>query len=75
MSIIVIVMLMYHRHKPIDNINLLDLQRRRNVFLVRYEQTYRSYLRWIMSRIGIVILIYHRRKPIDLIYDGYCPEL
>jgi hypothetical protein len=34
------------------------------------SQTYRYYLRWIMSRIVIAILIYPRHKPIDLIYDG-----
>jgi hypothetical protein len=41
MSRIVIVILIYHRHKPIDSINLLGLQRRRNVFPVRFGQTYR----------------------------------
>jgi hypothetical protein len=41
MSRIVIVILLYHRHKPIDSINLLGSQRRRNVFPVRYRQTYR----------------------------------
>jgi hypothetical protein len=62
MSTIVIVILMYHRHKPIDSINLLNSSRRRNVFPVRYEQTYRveksfKYKtgRWIMSRTVIVI--------------------
>jgi hypothetical protein len=40
MSRIVIVMLIYRRHKPIDSINLLDLCRRYNVFPVRYGQTY-----------------------------------
>jgi hypothetical protein len=67
MSRIVTVILMYHRHKPIDSINLFGSQRRRNVFPVRYRQTYRAYLRLIMSRIVIVILIYHRHKPIDSI--------
>jgi hypothetical protein len=38
---IVTVILIYHRHKPIDNINVLGLQRRRIVFPVRYGQTYR----------------------------------
>jgi hypothetical protein len=49
--------LISHRHKPIDSINLFDLQRRRNVFPVRYGQAYRFELsfekktgRWIMSR-------------------------
>jgi hypothetical protein len=42
MSRIVIVMLIYLRHKPIDSINLLGSQWRRNVFPVRYGQTYRS---------------------------------
>jgi hypothetical protein len=41
MSISVIVVLIYHRHKPIDSTNLLDSYLRRNVFPVRYEQTYR----------------------------------
>jgi hypothetical protein len=31
----------YHRHKPIDSINQLGSKRRRNVFPVRYGQTYR----------------------------------
>jgi hypothetical protein len=44
--------------------------RRHNMFPVSYGRGYRSYLRWIMSRIVIVILIYRRHKPIDLIYDG-----
>jgi hypothetical protein len=37
---IVIVILIYHRYKPIDSINLLRSYRRRNVFPVRYGQTY-----------------------------------
>jgi hypothetical protein len=41
MSRIVIVILIYHHHKPIDSINLLGLQWRCNVFPVRYGQTYR----------------------------------
>jgi hypothetical protein len=41
MSRIVIVILIYHRHKPIDSINLLDSLLRRNVVPVRYGQTYR----------------------------------
>jgi hypothetical protein len=41
MSRLVIVILIYHRHKPIDSINLLGLYWRRNVFPVRYRQTYR----------------------------------
>jgi hypothetical protein len=40
MSRIVIVILIYHRHKPMDSINLLGCYRRRNVFPVRYGQTY-----------------------------------
>jgi hypothetical protein len=40
MSRIVLVILIYHGHKPIDNINLLGSQQRRNVFPVRYGQTY-----------------------------------
>jgi hypothetical protein len=38
---IVIVILIYHRHKPVDSINLLGSQRRRNVFPMGYGQTYR----------------------------------
>jgi hypothetical protein len=41
MSRIVIAILIYHRHKPIDNINLLGSYRRRHVFPVRSGQTYR----------------------------------
>jgi hypothetical protein len=41
MSRIVIVILIYHRRKPIDSINLLGLQHRHKVFPVRYGQTYR----------------------------------
>jgi hypothetical protein len=41
MSRIVLVMLIYHRHKPIYSINLLGSWQRRNVFPVRYGQTYR----------------------------------
>jgi hypothetical protein len=41
MSIIVIVILIYHRLKPIDSIYLLGSWQRRNVFPVRYGQTYR----------------------------------
>jgi hypothetical protein len=77
MSRIVIVILIYHSHKPIHSINLLGSQRRRNVIPVRYGQTYKTYRvelsfkqktgRWIMSRIVIVILIYHSHKPIDSI--------
>jgi hypothetical protein len=32
MSLIVMVILTYHRHKPIENINLLGSKQRRNVF-------------------------------------------
>jgi hypothetical protein len=39
--VIVIFMLIYHRHKPIDSIKLLGWYRRRNVFHVMYGQTYR----------------------------------
>jgi hypothetical protein len=41
MPIIVIVILIYHRHKPVDSVNLLDSLRGRNVFPVRYGQTCR----------------------------------
>jgi hypothetical protein len=41
MSRIVIIILIYHRHKPIDSINMLGSLRRRNVFPVRYGETYR----------------------------------
>jgi hypothetical protein len=41
MSRIVMVILIYHRHKPTDSINLLGSLRRLNVFPVRYGQTYR----------------------------------
>jgi hypothetical protein len=37
MSSTMIVILIYHRHKPTDAINLLGSQWRRNVFPVRYE--------------------------------------
>jgi hypothetical protein len=40
MSRIMIVILIYHRHKPIDSISLLDFERRRNVFSLSYGQTY-----------------------------------
>jgi hypothetical protein len=40
MSRIVIVTLIYHRYKPIDSINMLGSQRRRNVFPVRYGRAY-----------------------------------
>jgi hypothetical protein len=70
MSRIVIVILMYHRHKPIDD-NL------------RYEQIYRLELSFkekrgwgIMSRIVIIILIYHRHKHIDLTLNLVnCPNI
>jgi hypothetical protein len=80
MSIIVIIM--YHCHKPIDGINLLGSWRRRDVFSVRYGQTYRvdtiesnrvelsfklNTGRWIMSIIVIFKLINHRHKPINSI--------
>jgi hypothetical protein len=41
MSRIVIVILIYRRHKPIDSINVLDSYQRCNVFPVRYGQTNR----------------------------------
>jgi hypothetical protein len=66
----------HHRHEPVDSINLLDSQRRRNVFPLMYGLIYkfeRSFKQkteqWIVSRIVMVtsILIYHRHKPIDSI--------
>jgi hypothetical protein len=59
MSRIVILILIYHRHKPIDSINLLGLQRRRNVFLVRYVHTYR-----VMDNVQNC---HDGHKPVDLI--------
>jgi hypothetical protein len=44
LSRIVIIILIYHRHKPIDIIGQLGLYRRHNVFSVRYGQTYRVQL-------------------------------
>jgi hypothetical protein len=41
MSGIVIVILIYHRHKPIDSFNLLGSWWRYHVFPVRYGETYR----------------------------------
>jgi hypothetical protein len=74
MSRIVVLLLIYRRHKPIDSINLLGSERRHNVFPVRYGQTYRVELsfkqktgRWVMSRIVILLLIYRRHKPIDVV--------
>jgi hypothetical protein len=74
MSRIVIVILIYYRHKPIYSINLLGSLSRRNVFPVRYGQKYTAELsfkqktgRWIMSRIVIIILIHHLHKLIDSI--------
>jgi hypothetical protein len=56
MSRIVIVILIYHRHKSIDHVNLLGLIARSNVFPVRYEHYPSCVLKqktgqWIMSRI------------------------
>jgi hypothetical protein len=39
--VVVIRVLTYHRHKPINSVNLLGSERKRNVFPVRYGQTYR----------------------------------
>jgi hypothetical protein len=44
MSTIVTVMLIYHRHKPVNRINLLGSQWRRNVFPVNYEHSSSSAL-------------------------------
>jgi hypothetical protein len=40
MLVLLLLLLLYHRHKPIDIINLFSW-RKRNVFPVRYGQTYR----------------------------------
>jgi hypothetical protein len=45
LSRIVIIVLTYHRYKPIDGNNLLVSYQRYNVFPVRYGQTYRVELR------------------------------
>jgi hypothetical protein len=37
----VIVILIYRRHIPIDSLNLLGSLRKRNLFSVRYGQTYK----------------------------------
>jgi hypothetical protein len=37
---IVIVVLIYHRHKPTDSIDLLGSSERRDVFPAMYGQTY-----------------------------------
>jgi hypothetical protein len=37
MSIIVIVILLYHRHKPVDRINLFGRERKSNMLPVRYK--------------------------------------
>jgi hypothetical protein len=74
MSRIAIVVLIYHPHKHVDNINLLGSLQRRSVFPVMYGQTYKiesSFKqetgRWIISIKVIVISLYHRHKPVDLI--------
>jgi hypothetical protein len=41
MSRIVIVILIYHHHKPIDSVNLLGWYPRHNVFPVSYKEIYR----------------------------------
>jgi hypothetical protein len=63
MSRIMIVILIYHRHKPIGRINLSGSYRSRYVFPVWYGQTYRVYFRVLhpvawdcdncMSRAGV----------------------
>jgi hypothetical protein len=37
----IVIVIIYHPHKPIDSINLLGSKRRRIVFLVRNGQTYK----------------------------------
>jgi hypothetical protein len=67
MSKIVIVILICHRHKSTDSINLLGSLRRRNVFPVRYGQTYRLefYIkdRTMENAQNRDTLIYHRHNP------------
>jgi hypothetical protein len=74
MSRIVIILIIYHHHKPINSINLMGSQRGRNMFPVRYGQTYKVDLsfkqktgQWIMSRFVTVLLINYRHEPIDSI--------
>jgi hypothetical protein len=70
---IVIVTLLYLRHRPVDNIKLLGSWRKSNVFPNKFpnkpiELSFKQKTeRWIMSRMVIAISICHRRKPVDLI--------
>jgi hypothetical protein len=50
--LVVILVLMYQPHKPIDSINLLGLQRRRNVSPVSYGEVYRVELSCKQKDIG-----------------------
>jgi hypothetical protein len=76
---IVIVTLIYHRHRPIDSINLYGLWWKLNVFPERYWQTYRVEFywktkRWIMPRIVIVIFNntpIHISMGVDLIAEPW----
>jgi hypothetical protein len=47
---IVIVILIYHGHKPIDSMNLLSSLRRRNMFPVTYGQTYRVEFSCVLNK-------------------------
>jgi hypothetical protein len=63
MSRIVIVILIYHRHKPVDSINLLVSWRRRNVLPVRYGK----------PKILFHDVVFLNIRQIDDVqnYDGY----
>jgi hypothetical protein len=53
MSRIVVVILINHHQKAIDSINLLGSYRRRNMFPVRYGQTYRVYFYlWVLHPVA-----------------------
>jgi hypothetical protein len=62
----VIYILKYYRHKPIDCISLMDSWWRRNVFPVRYGQTYGGQLSSVLNK---------RHKPTDLIHMKDVPGI
>jgi hypothetical protein len=68
---IVILILIHHRHEPIDSINLLGSQRRRNVFPVRYEQTYRVdlYYGWVHPVAHVTMNKYNNRILFYLLFN------